>query len=473
MRQKRQRFRIMAALLIALLAVAGAYGVYTVSTYSSRWFGNTGNTRYQEARSTVIPGDVLDRNGVVLASSDESGKRIYNDDWYVRCAMVHITGDPDRNIPNAVDSFQASYLLGFQTSLRERIGTLLSGDRRRGDNVILTVDAQLQTRIAEAFASGEDTRGRPGAVVVMNYRTGEIITLLSIPNFDPMGDLAEVAQRPNSPFWNRTVRSVQAPGSTFKIITSAAVLQYMPGAANAEFDCTTGATQVDDQIIPDYGNGHHGMVSLADAFRVSCNNTFAQASVRLGSKYLRRTAEDFGFNDNFLFRDLVVENSSFPVDIATNGELAWSGIGQGRLLVTPLHMCMVASAIANEGVMMEPRLLLGVTGPTGIQRQGFTAKEYRTACEPQYAARIESFMKDVVARGTGRSAAVEGLSIAGKTGSAESSINNNKVTHAWFVGYIDEPEYPYAVCVFVENGGTGGAVAAPLAKQIFTWLTEK
>lgn len=473
MGQKRIRFRLMAILLIVLLLVAGGYGIYTVSTYSSRWFGNTGNTRYRAARSTVIPGDVLDRNGIVLASSDEAGNRIYNDDWYTRCAMVHIIGDPDRNIPNAVDSFQASYLWGFQTSLSERIQTLISGEKRRGDNVTLTVDARLQTQIAAAFASGENTRGKTGAVVVLNYRTGEILVLLSIPNFDPMGDLAEIGSRTGSPYWNRAVRSVQAPGSTFKIITAVSALQHLPGAATTQFDCTTGATKVLDQIIPDYGNGHHGMVTLSEAFRVSCNNTFAQAAMMIGDQDLRRTAEAFGFNDNFLFRDLVVENSVYPTENRNSAEVAWSGIGQSRVAATPLHMCMVASAIANEGVMMEPRMLLRVTSPTGIQRQSFAGKEYRTACDPQYAARIESYMKDVVARGTGRSAAVEGLSIAGKTGSAESSMNNNDVTHAWFVGYIDEPEYPYAVCVLVENGGTGGSVAAPLAKEIFTMLTEQ
>lgn len=471
MKQQRTRFRLLGFMLILMLLVAGGYGVYSVSTYGSRWFGSSYNTRYRAAKKTVIPGNVLDRNGVVLASADEEGKRTYNPDWYTRCAMVHVVGDANGNIANAVDSFQASYLWGFRTSLGERIGALLSNEKRRGDNVTLTVDSGLQTRIAAAFATMPATQGKAGAAVVMNYRTGEVLALLSVPNFDPTGDMTQVLSHAQHPFWNRALQSVQAPGSTFKIITATSVLDHMKNATTHLFDCSTGATQIMGQNIRDYGYEHHGMITLDTAFRVSCNNSFAQAALILGDQNLRQTAEAFGFNDNFLFRDLVVENSIYPTDNRNDFEVAWSGAGQSRVAATPMHMCMVAAAIANDGIMMEPRLLLRVNSPTGVQRLGFTSKEYRTACTPSLAAQVETYMKDVVSRGTGRSAAVEGHTIAGKTGSAESSLNGQYVTHGWFVGYLDEEENPYAVCVFVEDGGSGGKAAAPIAKEIFTWLT--
>jgi len=245
----------------------------------------------------------------------------------------------------------------------------------------------------------------------------------------------------------------------------------MPNAQQHVFTCT-GATEVMERYITDYGNEQHGEITLERAFRLSCNNSFAQAALLVGDKALRQTAENFGFNDNFLFRDLVVENSSYPTKDRNAFEIAWSGAGQSRVVATPLHLCMVSAAIANDGVMMEPRLLSRVQSPTGVVRLRYSQKEYRTACSPETAAIIDGYMKDVVKSGTGTRARVDGLTIAGKTGSAESSLNGLDVTHAWFTGYIDDDRYPYAVSVLVEEGGTGGSVAAPVAQQIFTYLRD-
>ena len=473
MKQQRFRFRVMAFLLVALLMLAGAYGAYSVSTYGSRWFGSSYNTRYRAAKKTVIPGDILDRNGVVLATADSEGKRTYPTDWFTRSAMVHVVGDLNGNVANTVDSFQASYLWGFETTLEERIEALRSGQKRRGDNVTLTIDSALQTKIAAAFATMEHTSGKAGAAVVMNYQTGEVLALLSVPTFDPLGSMEAIKNDPLHPFWNRALQSVQAPGSTFKIITAVSALQNLKDATVHEFDCSTGATKIMDQLIRDYGYEHHGMVSLARAFRVSCNNSFAQAALLIGDKKLRQTAEDFGFNDNFLFRDLVVENSRYPTKNRNDFEVAWSGAGQSQVAATPMHMCMVAAAIANEGTMMEPRLLKQIVSPAGMQRLNYTSKVYTQACTPELAAQVEEYMLDVVNRGTGKAAAVDGMLIAGKTGSAEGSIDGRYVTHGWFVGYIDDLEYPYAVSIFVEEGGSGGKAAAPLAGEIFRWLMEK
>ena len=132
----------------------------------------------------------------------------------------------------------------------------------------------------------------------------------------------------------------------------------------------------------------------------------------------------------------------------------------------------VAAAIANDGVMMEPRLLSLVESPTGKVRLRYSQKVYRTACSPEMAQIVDGYMKDVVKSGTGTRAQVSGLTIAGKTGSAEGSDNGMDVTHAWFVGYIDSDQYPYAISVLVENGGSGGSVAAPVARQVFEYLRD-
>lgn len=471
MKQQRLRFRLLTLFVIAMLAVSGAYGVYSVSAYGNRWVSSTRNARYRSAKSSVIPGDILDRNGVAVATTDENGRRVYQSNILSRSSMVHLLGDDEGNVANGVESFQANYLLGFETSLSERVTALVDGRTRKGDTVTLTADSKLQTAIVQMFRNGAKTKGKCGAAVVLNYKTGELLAMVSLPVYDPQNITDVVKSSPQHPFWNRATQSTLPPGSTFKILTAAAALEHLPDAQTRVFTCT-GATEVMGHQIHDYGKEQHGETDLARAFRVSCNNVFAQTALLMGDDALRKTAENFGFNDNFLFRDLVVENSRYPTQNRNLFEIAWSGAGQSQVAATPLHMCMVAGAIANGGVMMEPRLLSMVQSPAGVVRMRYTPKAYRTCCTPEIAAILQTYMKDVVKNGTGTRAKVDGLTIAGKTGSAEGSINGQYVTHAWFTGYIESGRYPYAVCVLVEEGNSGGSVAAPIAQQIFSYLKD-
>jgi len=455
--------------LIGLLGVASAYGAYSVSVYGSRWFSSVRNTRYRNARQTVIKGNIMDRWGVVLATTGADGSRVYQSNTQSRSAIVHLIGDENGYVANGVDSFQASYLLGFETSLVERISALVNGESRRGDNLVLTVDSRLCTEIVSYFGETKQTSGKGGAAVVLNYRTGEVIALVSLPVFDPANLNESVIKHPQHPFWNRALQSTLPPGSTFKMITAISALTNLPDIEEDGFTCT-GAMEVMDHVVHDYGQAKHGDITLANAFRVSCNNAFAECALRLGDTALRRTAEDFGFNDNFLFRDLVVENSHYPTKNRNEFEIAWSGVGQSQISATPMHMCMITAAIANEGVMMEPRLLARVSSPAGTIRLRFTQNVYGRVCDRRTAEIMDGYMKTVVERGTGTAARVSGLTIAGKTGSAEGAVDGKPATHAWFVGYIANPSFPFACCVLVEGGGTGGSVAAPIAAKIFTYL---
>ena len=207
----------------------------------------------------------------------------------------------------------------------------------------------------------------------------------------------------------------------------------------------------------------------------SCNNIYALLALDMGDAALRKTAEAFGFNANFLFRDLVVENSTYPTGSRSNFEIAMSGFGQSSIGATPMHMALIAAAIANDGLMMEPTLLHEATTPSGALRATFGPKEYRTVLKPETAAKLQEYMRAVVVSGTGTQAAVDGLRTCGKTGSAESSRNGRDVTHGLFIGYIDSDELPYAVCVVVENindGEGGGSTAAPIAGDIFEYLRD-
>lgn len=468
---RRNALRV-AAFLVCLMLVCVLYGGWSLVRNGNRWFSSGANTLIKEQKKQVTPGNIYDRNGVVLAQTDSEGNRIYSEDAGIRRAMVHVLGDIDNNVSNGVESFMARYLYGFDMSFTEKAGYLLSGKRYTGDNVFLTVDSTLSANAAAWFPQGKN-----GAVVVMNYRTGEVLAEMSFSQFDPESVDSSVRNDPDKPFWNRAVQMQKAPGSTFKVITAACALENMAGLDYRQFDCD-GLLQVGDHRITDAGTDlasnkitAHGKLTLQQAFVKSCNNTFAQVALELGDTRLRKTAENFGFNDNFLFRDIVVENSSYPTDNRTELELAWTGAGQSALLTSPMHMCMVAAAIANGGVMQEPWLLARAVSQKGSVRYEGTEHVYRRAVSADVAETLKGCMRLVVTEGTGTAAGVTGHRICGKTGSAERDGQEN--TDAWFIGFIDEEKYPYALCVMVEDAGGGGSVAAPVAGKIFRYLLRQ
>lgn len=454
-----------AFVLCALFALLLGYGAYTVSVNSNRWFSSTLNVYARQKRQDVIPGRILDRSGVVLASSDGEGERVYPDDEALRRATVHAVGSSAFNMKSSAEYFYAAYLYGSRLSFPERLGYALKGEKYKGDDVVLTIDSALNAYAASLFP-----QDKKGAAVVMNYRTGEVLCLLSFPNFDPRNTSAA----PSGASINRVTQSLMAPGSTFKIVTYASVLENMTDYQSRTFICG-GQLQAGNRIITDAGTDleagkitQHGALTLREAFLKSCNNTFAQIALELGDAALRRTAESFGFNDNFLFRDLVVENSKYPTSNRTDGEIAWTGAGQSALAVSPLHMCMVASSIANDGTMMEPWMILEARTASGGTRASFSARQYRRPLNAAQAAVLKDAMRGVVTGGTGTAANLSGVKVCGKTGSAE--IDGQEQTNAWFLGFLDEPASPYALAVVVEDAGGGGSVSAPIARQIFSWL---
>lgn len=470
MKQLRKNILRIALLLCGLFALLVGYGAYSISTYGNRWFSSTANTFVRTQKKNVIAGDILDRNGVVLATTQD-GERVYAQSLDVRKATVHVVGDSKSNVNNGTESFFSSYLYGFNMSFLERLGCAIKGQARQGDNVQLTIDSSLATYIASIFPSGKS-----GAVVVMNYKTGEVLSEQSFPNFDPQNITDSVKADAQKPFYNRAIQGLYAPGSTFKVITAESALENFQDATTMAFFCD-GQFQVDTQVITDAGTDlaagkitQHGQLNLLRAFQVSCNNTFAQLALTLGDAKLRKTAENFGFNDNFLFRDLVVENSSYPTTNRTEREIAWTGAGQSALVATPMHMCMISAAVANGGVMMEPRLLKKAVAQNGTVRAEFSEKVYRRVMSSENAALMKEYMRSVITGGTGTRAAISGVKVCGKTGSAELDTQEN--TNAWFIGFLDEEDAPYALSIVVEDAGGGGSVAAPIARQIFEWLLK-
>lgn len=462
MKKLRHNIRILAILVTCLFVVLGAYFAYSVYFYGGRWFANAHNPRIANQKQQIIVGDITDRKGTVLATTTSEG-RTYPRDSATRRAVAHVVGDSDGIVANGAETFMASYLLGFNSGALERVQNLFASGLPRGDDVQLTIDAEFST-----YAAGQLKGYEGGAVVVLNYVTGEILCSTSYPDFDPRdieGVLA--SEEDNGELLNRATQALYPPGSTFKIVTMASALDNIADVTSRRYTCV-GTLPVVNSVVTEASNQVHGAVSMQDAFAKSCNTTFAALSLELGYAKISKTASAFGFGDNFLFRDMVVENSKYPTDKQSQDDLAWSGIGQGRVLTTPLHMAMIAAAIANDGVMMEPRLLQAAITAQGTPRALLGARSYKRICTSSTARTIKDYMIACVQTGTGRQAQINGYTVAGKTGSAEISDDKSVNTHAWFVGFIDSAQHPLAIAVVVEKGGSGGSVATPIARNILS-----
>lgn len=460
MKEMRRNIRILGIILLCCFIGTGGWFGYTVYSQGSRWMMSGNNTRINAAKGKVDMGAITDVNGVTLAYTDSEGNRRYSKDKYTRRAMSQTVGDTMGMSGTGVEAFHSGTLLGFSGNIMDRMWQWLKGESYKGENIRLTVDSELSRYISREFPDG-----KRGAVVVMNYKTGAIMSMVSKPDYDP----AKLSNRSNNStedtaYLNRVLQGQYAPGSVMKIVTTAAALENMSGVTRRTFVCG-GEAVFGEGRVTDAGGATHGEIDLMTAFKKSCNITYAGISYELGLDRLLKKANEMGFNDNFKFRDIILYNSSFPKDVKDVSELVWSGVGQGRVLVSPLHMCMIAASVANEGNMMEPQLIDAVTGVGGIERFRTPTGVYRRAMSAEVAKVIKQYMAETVADGTGTRAQIKGYTVCGKTGSAETSDDKSVETNAWFVGFIDDETHPYCVAVVVEKGGSGGKVAAPLAQK--------
>ncbi|GHU68655.1 peptidoglycan glycosyltransferase [Clostridia bacterium] len=457
MKRVRRTAGIITIIFALMYLGLGGYFAYSVSVYSDRWFADPVNPNIMHTDG-VIPGTVYDKNGMVLAKSVEAeeGKftRVYAESASVRRAVSQLLGDTRGQVANGVESFMSAYLLGYRAGLMTRLSQSLSGEPRRGDNIRLTIDAMLCVYAAEHFPVGKS-----GAVVVLNYKTGDVLAMVSLPNYDPASDAHAAGS-----YYNRVTNVLYPPGSTFKLITYAAALKELPDVETRTFNCT-GRFTVDELSIVEASGASHGSITLRRALEQSCNITFAQLALEMGYPAIERQARAFGFNDTVLFHDLVVRDSKYPITSQTRDDLAQSSYGQGRVETTPLAMALVAATIANNGTMMEPKLL-DRASPTETGGLPVGSSVYRKVLDEGRAAILKEAMVATVQAGSASQASINGYRVGGKTGSAEVSSDKTVPTHAWFTGFIDDPQHPLAICVLIEGGGSGASAAAPLARDI-------
>lgn len=466
MKELRRNMRIIGTLIVALFLCAGAWYGVTVYTQGDVWASDVYNPRL--ARSSSDRGDITDRDGVVLATTDDEGNRVYLENTAARRALSQTVGDTAGMSGTGIESFYSATLLDLSTGLTDRLSELFNDARHVGSSVQITVDAQLQAAVAAAFPSGYK-----GAVCVTNYKTGEILAMVSMPNYDPYALSSDSVEGvADTAYLNRCLQGLYTPGSVFKIVTLASALDYDPNVVRQIFTCSGTWEYEGGSIVCMSGRTAHGDVTLKQAFAKSCNVTFGKLAYQLGADRLRATAEAFGFNENFKFGDFVVYNSSFPSEMRNMNGLVWAGIGQGEVLVTPLHMAMISGAVANGGVMMQPYLVKNITTSLGQTTRKGASSAYRQVMSASTASTIAEYMYETVKSGTATRGAVSGYTVCGKTGSAETSDDKTKETNAWYTGFLFENDHPYAVSVVIEEGGAGGNLAAETAAKALKYAIQ-
>ncbi len=385
------------------------------------------------------------------------------------------------NGTTAIESAANSFLNGQADALWvDRLQNLLTGRKTQGSSVELTLDPVIQQAAWDALG------GQRGAVVAVEPKTGKILAMVSKPSYDPnvlavhstreAGDAyQELLNAENSPLTNRTTRALYPPGSTFKLVTAAAAMEHnglTPASVIPAPDVyRLPGTSTD---LPNFGGARcspTGEMSLDDALRISCNTAFAQLAVTIGGDAMRETAEQFGFGEPFRV-PMTTAVSAYPAASAsfTPDRVALTGIGQGDVTSTPLQMAMVAATIANRGALMQPYLIDTVRDPDLEVVERTEPSKIRDAITRTTADGLRDMMVNTVQSGSGTAAQIPGVQVAGKTGTAQTAPE--VAPHAWFTAFAPADDPQIALAVIVEQGGdmnqgaTGGRLAAPMARQI-------
>lgn len=424
---------------------------------------NPYNARLDTFENRVIRGSILASDGQMLActkvDADGNEKRIYP----FGCTFSHVLGYSEYG-KTGIEELGNFQLLTSNAYFAEKFINELKEQKNIGDSLITTLDVTLQTAAHDALGT------QRGAVVVMEPSTGNVRALVSKPDYDP-GEIAsrwaEFSTSDESVLLNRALQGLYPPGSTFKTIT---LLEYLREhgmqADDYTFNCT-GKVSVGNSSISCYHGTRHGELELKGAFAKSCNSAFADMGRDLDVSAFQNLTSQLLFGSE-LPLSFPYSKSSFQLDSSDSEAIRMmTAIGQGDTLVTPMHMAMLMSAIANDGILMTPRFLDRTESYTGaLVVEEYPVVQYGSLMTSQEAAVLREYLRAVVEEGTAKALQSDNYTAAGKTGTAEYSSNKNK-SHAWFTGYVTGEKPDLAVCVIVEGAGSGSEYAVPIAKKIF------
>lgn len=446
--KKIERRAVVCGILALLLALGLTVFLGKYLLHGGDWASSAFNRHLYDSGGRLVVGDVLDRDGDVL-SAGENGKRTYYNNEIVRRSTLHAVGDLQGSIGTGALNAFADKLTGYD---------LLNGafGADRGSELYLTIDARYNYEAYQAL------NGHAGTVAVYNYKTGEILCMVSAPSYDPLNvpkDI-ETNDRYKGAYLNRFLSSTFTPGSVYKAVTLTAALEKIPDISSRTWNCT-GSVQIGEETI--VCSGTHGEQHIGDAFANSCNVAFAQIAEELGSDTLKAYTEKAGLTDSYSVNGLPTAKGTFDwADIAA-GQLGWAGVGQYKDQVNPCALMVYMGAVANGGRAAKPYLIQKTVSPLGIPSMPHLTQKTGTLISGRTASELADMMADNVEKtyGTKR---FPNMDICAKSGTAE--VGEGQAPHAWFAGFLRNEDAPYAFVVLVENGGGGNSVAGTVAGRV-------
>lgn len=436
MKQVRRRTMIL-LLIAAFLAVGLILFCVSWATQGRNWVNFFGNT------SLYGNGAIYDRNGMLLY---DGKTREYAEQKSVRKATMHLVGDA--NIATSMRSMLSDRLSGYHP---------ITGTAFGSHDIYLTIDASLNETAYQAL------NGKKGVVAVYNYKTGEILCLVSAPSYDPKNPPSDVSgSEYEGVYLNRFFTSLFPPGSIFKVVTTAAALENKKDWQSFRFNCD-GKFEVGGQIIT-CPHAHGDDMTLQQAFARSCNGAFGQLALELGGETLHSYAQSGGLLNSYEISGVTTAAGQFNVGTAGSIDLAWSGSGQYHDMVNPASFMMLMGGIANGGKAKVPILLKKERFADSKVPSSFGERSDSNAIwSKETCDMLKQMMRNNVAETYGQKNFGD-LTICAKSGTAE--VGNGQPPHAWFSGFLDEGDHPLAFIVLVENGGSGANVAGAVATKV-------
>ena len=466
------------------LFVAGFVGLVMMlaywQVYSREALANNPENGFQTQRSISSPRGLIlagDGETVLAKSVKRSTPRgpVYDRVYPLGAAFANVVGYWSTRYGATGIEISNNSDLSAVAGEPETVDDLINratGGPQPGDNVILTIDPGLQKLAYQELSASSTGRG---AVVALNPKTGEILAMATSPSFDPNQvdeNYPELANAEGAPLVDRSTQSLYPPGSVFKVITAAAALEAGVSPEDEFFD--SGVYELPGYTVHNFEGKHFGEVTFTRALAYSINVVFAKIAVNIvGARPLTEMALNFGFGDPYDDFSVPVSGSSvnsLPPEEWTTGTLAQTAFGQGEVQTNAFEMALVAGAIANDGELMEPRLVSEVRSPEGIILDKPTPSVRRQALPPSTARTLNEMMQQVIIQGGLTDAEIPGMKVAGKTGTAESG---NGLPHSWWITFAPADDPKIAMCVMIENGGRADKGALPIAARLMRAYLEK
>lgn len=439
------------------------YTSYYAVTHQQELINNSYNGRQELLVQQNTRGTIYAAGGQILAETqtdeDEKEHRVYP----YENLFAHAVGYAS-NGKFGIEALANYYLINSNAKLADKVASDVAGVKYPGDSVVTTLDVGLQEVAFQSLGIYK------GAVIVSEPATGKILAMVSKPDYDP-NKIDEIWQeliedKDSTVLLNRATQGLYPPGSTFKIVTALEYIRENPDTYDQyTYQCNGRFTSGQDTINCYHGSVH-GAEDFTKSFAKSCNASFANIGMQLDRSHFNDTLNGLLFNQELPVSFAYNKSKLTISDTTSDADIMQAAIGQGKTQITPLHLNMITSAIANQGMLMKPYMVDYVKNKEGSIIKQFNPDAYKRLLSQEEAAALTDLMKEVVESGTGTKLSGLTYTAAGKTGSAEYSSVKTE-SHAWFTGFAPAESPEVCVTIIIEGAGSGGDYAVPIAKRIF------